>query len=267
MNGKLSDIPALEPPEGMTSNFINPPSIHYIHNAVAISALTVSAIAVAARTFARVKFLKKFNLDDCALLLSLAIMSAYVALTITTGRYGQGTHQWNVPLSRFTQLLMIMNYVEILYGPLVFFAKYVVLRQIESIFLQHRFHSFSHTGLTILIWLNVIFYAGWTLSFILACIPRSKIWDPTVSGRCINVDAALITSSAINILSDIAILVLPLVTIRNLQASQKTKTKVGAIFAVGFFAIIASIVRFVYTVDLSRTKDITYRIEPFAYWT
>lgn len=182
-----------------------------------------------------------------------------------------------------------MNYVEILYGPLVFFAKYVVLRQIESIFLQHRFHSFSHTGLTILIWLNVIFYAGWTLSFILACIPRSKIWDPTVSGRCINVDAALITSSAINILSDIAILVLPLVTIRNLQASQKTKTKVGAIFAVGFLyvifqtnqdnnssrdtlthhisAIIASIVRFVYTVDLSRTKDITYRIEPFAYWT
>ncbi|KAI1120316.1 hypothetical protein F5Y10DRAFT_258691 [Nemania abortiva] len=259
--------PALEPPEGIMSNFINPPSIHYVHVAVAVSALSVSVVAVAARTFARVKYLKKFDLNDCALILSLALMSAYVGLTINTGRYGQGVHQWNVPLPHFMVLLKFMNILETLYGPLLFLAKYVVLRQIEAIFLQHRFHSFSHTGLAILIWLNLIFYAGLTLSIILACIPRSKIWDRSVKGQCIDVNAALIASGAINILSDIGILILPLIAIRNLQASRKTKIKVGAIFAVGSFAIIASIVRFVYTVGLTKTEDLTYWIEPFAYWT
>ncbi|KAI0431112.1 hypothetical protein F5Y09DRAFT_305966 [Xylaria sp. FL1042] len=267
MEIKSTEMPALKPPEGVIPNFDNPPSIHYVHNAVAISALTVSAVAVAARTYARAKVMKKFDLNDCALILSLAVMSAYVALTITTGHYGQGVHQWNVPLSRFSYLLRLMNYIEILYGPLMFFAKYVVLRQIESIFLQHRFHSFSHRGLITLIWLNFIFYAGWMFSFILACIPREKIWNPTVKGQCINVDAALISSSAINILSDITILILPLAAIRSLQMARKSKIKITAIFAVGSFAIAASIVRFVYTIELSKTKDITYRIEPFAYWT
>ncbi|KAI0817141.1 hypothetical protein GGR55DRAFT_619212 [Xylaria sp. FL0064] len=261
-----NDVPALEPPDGVVPNFINPPSIHHIQVALAISALTVSTIAVAARTFARARVLRKFDLNDCALLLSLAIMAAYVGLIISTGMYGQGKHQWDVRLTSFLQLLKFYNFLEILYSPMMFFAKYVVLRQIETIFLQHRYHS--SRAFWILIWSNLIFYAALFFSFIFACVPRSKIWDPTVQGGgCIDTNAALISSSALNIISDTTILILPLVIIKNLQVPQKLKVKVGAVFAVGAFATVASIVRFYYTIELTRTKDSTFAIEPFAWWT
>ncbi|KAI1740020.1 hypothetical protein F4680DRAFT_448630 [Xylaria scruposa] len=258
---------ALPPPDGVVPNFVNPPSVHYIHIAVAIAAVTTSTIAITARTYTRTKVMKRFGLDDCVLLLSLAIFAVYVAFTITTGRYGQGEHQWNVTLARISMLLKYINYIEILYGPLMFSAKFVVMRQIESIFLQHKYKSISHTLLKALIWANLFFYGGWMLSFILACIPREKIWNPKLPGRCIDNDAALIASSAINILSDVTILLLPLAAIRHLQVARKSKLKVAAIFAVGGFACIASIVRFAYTIRLSKVKDITYEIEPFGYWT
>ncbi|KAI0509033.1 hypothetical protein F5B22DRAFT_618232 [Xylaria bambusicola] len=262
-----SETGALPPPDGVIPNFVNPPSIHYIHVAVAIAGLATSAIAVTARTYTRAKVIKRFGLDDCSLLISLAIFAAYVALTITTGEYGQGAHQWDVTVTRFFMLLKYINYIEILYSPLMFFAKFVVMRQIESIFLKHKRDSISHTCLKILIWTNLFFYSGLMLSFILACIPREKIWNPEIPGRCIDNDAALIASSAINILSDFAILFLPLAAIHHLQVAKKSKLKVTAIFAVGGFACIASIVRFVYTIQLSKQTDVTYAIEPFGYWT
>ncbi|KAF2972989.1 hypothetical protein GQX73_g669 [Xylaria multiplex] len=133
------------------------------------------------------------------------------------GKYGQGEHQWNVTLARLSMLLKYINYIEILYGPLMFSAKFVVMRQIESIFLQHKDKGISHLLAKTLIWANLFFYGGWMLSFILACIPREKIWNPEIPGRCINNDAALIASSAINILSDVTILLLPLAAILHLQ--------------------------------------------------
>lgn len=120
----------------------------------------------------------------------------------------------------------------------MFSAKFVVMRQIEAIFLQHRYKSISHTLLKTLIWANLFFYGGWMLSFILACIPREKIWNPEIPGRCIDNDAALIASSAINILSDVTILLLPLAAIRHLQVTQKSKLKAAAIFAVGGLCVL-----------------------------
>ncbi|RWA08446.1 hypothetical protein EKO27_g6649 [Xylaria grammica] len=252
---------ALAPPDGVVPNFINAPSIHHVHIAVAIAAATTSTIAITARTYTRAKVMKMFGLDDCNLQATFAV---YVAFTITTGKYGQEEHQWNVTLARLSTLLKYINYIEILYGPLMFSAKFVVMRQIETIFLQHKYRSISHTLLKTLIWAKLFFYGGWMLPFILACIPREKIWNPRIPGRCIDNDAALIASSAINILSDVTILSLPLAAIRHLQVARKSKLKAAAIFAVGGFACVASIVRFAYTIRLSKVTDVTYEIEPFG---
>ncbi|KAI2615392.1 hypothetical protein GGR54DRAFT_642413 [Hypoxylon sp. NC1633] len=132
-----------------------------------------------------------------------------------------------------------MNVLEIMYAPLMFCAKYVVLRQIQTIFLQHQHQSFAHKG----------------------------TWVPTLEGRCINTQPALISSSAINMVSDITILILPVVTIWQLQMPMKSKLEAAPVFAVGVVAIVASIVRFYYTVKLAQSEDVTHSIEPFAYWT
>lgn len=64
MGENMSEKPALEPPDGITPNFVDPPTIHHVHVIVATIALSLSVVAVAARTFARVIILKKFDLSD-----------------------------------------------------------------------------------------------------------------------------------------------------------------------------------------------------------
>lgn len=130
-----------------------------------------------------------------------------------------------------------MNFLEILYAPLMFCAKYVVLRQIQTIFLQHRQQRFSHNGVLFLIWANLLFYLAFMFSFIFACVPREKIWNPPINGQCINIQSTLISSSAINIVSDITILILPLLIIWKLQMPIRSKLKVAPIFAIGLLYV------------------------------
>ncbi|KAI1755193.1 hypothetical protein F4782DRAFT_527917 [Xylaria castorea] len=261
------EIPALKAPDGFETNFDDPTSIHRVQVAVASTALAVSTVAVVARTYVRAKLMKKFDFSDFSLILSLLIFVAFVSLAIITGKYGQGKHQWNVRLSDFIELLKIVNVLDILYSPLVFFAKYVVLRQIETTFFQHQSRSWSHWGLIVLIWSNLFFYTAFFFSFIFACTPREKIWNPPLDGTCIDNSAALISSSGINLVSDTTILILPLATIFKLQMSTKNRIQVGAVFAIGFLAITASVVRLYYTVKLTNSDDVTYVVEPFGYWS
>jgi hypothetical protein len=120
-----------------------------------------------------------------------------------------------------------------------------------------------------------------------ACILREKLWNPTLPGRYIDTSVLLITSSGINMVSNITILILPLVTIWKLKLPFKSKYGVVALFSIGALYIldfglailitasalrfvtspnVASAVRFYYTLRLTESHDVTYSLEPFAYW-
>lgn len=130
-----------------------------------------------------------------------------------------------------------MNVIEILYGPTMFFAKYAVLRQIELIFLHHRRKHLAYNVIWALIWANLIFYGAIFISFILACVPREKIWDPVIQGRCIDTYASIIATSAINVVSDFTILIVPLVGVWNLQIPPKRKIGAAIVFGVGILYV------------------------------
>jgi hypothetical protein len=85
-------------------------------------------------------------------------------------------------------------------------------------------------------------------------------------GTCISTNGSIIATSIINIISDWSALILPLVVIRKLQMSTKKKIGVMAIFAVGFLACVASIVRLVYSIRLTQTIDETWAIDPVGIW-
>ena len=90
-----------------------------------------------------------------------------------------------------------------------------------------------------LVWLNALFYFADTMAEILQCVPRRKIWNPTVKGHCINVNAAYITTAAVNVVSDFSILALPLFCVWHLQMPTRRKIGISAMFATGFlYAII-----------------------------
>ena len=103
-----------------------------------------------------------------------------------------------------------------------------------QLFLPHGQRSVHFWISHVLIWLNVAFYTSATFAGIFQCSPRAKFWDHTIAGHCEgNQHIRLIISGAINLFSDVAILVFPQTVIWKLQISRLKKSGVAILFGVG----------------------------------
>ena len=72
---------------------------------------------------------------------------------------------------------------------------------------------------------------------IFQCNPRAKFWNPTLPGHCINSDAVDVVTAAINVLSDIVLLLLPLKCVWELQMQSRSKVAVSAVFLTGILYV------------------------------
>ncbi len=75
------------------------------------------------------------------------------------------------------------------------------------------------------------------------CLPIESLWNPTVPHKCLNLSMVLIVCSVLNILTDIAMFVLPLTQLRGLKLPRAQKFQLVAIFAQGGFVCAISIIR------------------------
>lgn len=111
-------------------------------------------------------------------------------------------------------------------------TKLSILLQYIRIFMPH--HTGIMYGIThLIIWFNLLLYTAVTFVEIFQCTPRAKIWQPQLPGHCINVNVAFITTAAINIVSDIAMLILPLNAIWHLHMPSNRKWGMSAVFGTG----------------------------------
>ena len=69
------------------------------------------------------------------------------------------------------------------------------------------------------------------------CLPIAKIFDHTLDGVCINTVAFWYTNGFFNTLGDIAVLVLPLGSVNNLQLPRRQKLGLYIIFSMGGLSV------------------------------
>ncbi|KAL9606491.1 MAG: hypothetical protein Q9179_000356 [Wetmoreana sp. 5 TL-2023] len=85
-----------------------------------------------------------------------------------------------------------------------------------------------------LIWSALVFYFIDILFELVLCSPREKIWNKLIiTGHCFDANAVNIASGLFNVVSDFAMLVLPMAPIWKLQLPPKKKLLMIAIFATG----------------------------------
>ncbi|KAK7424485.1 hypothetical protein QQX98_000450 [Neonectria punicea] len=94
--------------------------------------------------------------------------------------------------------------------------------------------------------------ASWAVIFfhiIFQCFPHDKRWsqDPTYQCDPANANINYWITILMNIISDVIIISLPITMVLKLQMKMKQKLGVAAIFALGFFVVIASIIRAYYS--------------------
>jgi len=262
----LLDGPGLAPPDGQESDFNSPDSIAIVVFIAAGLGLGLTTVALTIRVYTKAVIVKRFGWEDFTAILGWAMFVGFCVPCIYCSYYG-GRHQWDTSLGHVFSLLYYASIVEIMYGPTVFIIKLSILLQYLRVFVPSRIASRPmYIGIHVVLWSNLICYTVDTFFEIFSCTPRALAWNKLLTGHCYNTNAAIVCTAVFNVLSDFAILFLPLYSIWTLQLKRSQKIGIYALFATGLVACICSSARLVYSVLLITSDDTTWNIIAVGSW-
>ncbi|KAJ5947493.1 hypothetical protein N7466_000508 [Penicillium verhagenii] len=241
-------VGVVAPPPGVTADF------DYSHpwkfkSALIIVAvgLTLSTLFLAMRIWTRVRILSKFGWDDGGYIYG-----------------GSGIHLWNVTEPMFNYFQKIILVAAVIYVPCLAFAK------VGLIILYHRIMNRQPGYLWTLYIISAI-VCGYSIAIIFAlifaCTPIQKGWDSSITtGHCVNRSGLYIATAALNIVSDLALIVVPIPLVMGLQMPRVQKYGLMAMFIVGCATFITSILRLQTLIPYLTATDTTYQIAPPQMW-
>ncbi|KAJ4986137.1 hypothetical protein SVAN01_08401 [Stagonosporopsis vannaccii] len=251
--------PALSPPAGELPLDPDAPSLWSISLGILVACSVLVTACVALRIFTRTRIVKRFfTLEDALVIASAVLFVPIVGLQLKAYGYGGSKHQWNVTVGDLFIALRYVYAVQIIYCLALYAAKLSILLQIKHIFeitQQRKVSVFWASWLLIV--LVTCAYVSTLMVLVFSCTPVRKAWDPLLPGKCHNSAAGYI-SGTINLISDIAVLLLPVIGIASLQMDRKKKAAVCAVFATGLIACGASALRLYYSYREANSDDKSY---------
>ncbi|CAG8909659.1 unnamed protein product [Penicillium egyptiacum] len=235
------------------------------HQALAVSAVftTIATLIAAVRIFTRAFLVKQMGADDYVIIVSLAFSWIFFGLLAGEVFHGMGEHYAAIPAEIF-KFQMICFWASVpIYQTSLISTKMSILLQYKRVFSTPRMRRAC--------WLLIGFlgaYGTWTIISAWAnCVPLAKFWDPTVPGFCLDKKALWFSNSAIHILTDILILIYPMPVLKSLQLPRKQKFALMAVFALGGFVLITSVLRLKSLLIISNSNDPTYDNVGAATWS
>ncbi|KAI0011899.1 hypothetical protein F4779DRAFT_570835 [Xylariaceae sp. FL0662B] len=263
----VQDEPALHPPPGVSPNFSNPPNGNVGANVGIAICLFLMAFAVPIRIYSKVFCMKQVKAEDVLAFLAIGPYVGFVHgcywIMISSGYY---VHQWDVRLNELSTMLYIIYTSTPLYEGTMMTIKSAILMEWVRIFVPRGTrNSFSWMCYTLLC-ANVIYYTASILVSAFACSPHERNWNKSLPGTCINTKAILISSPAINLVSDLLILVLPQRLIWTLHMSKRKKINISLVFMIGILACISATVRLTEAVKYYQSDDVVYCISAVSLW-
>ena len=162
--------------------------------------------------------------------------SKYLAMTIAIASVfhgGVGHHEAALALTDPEKIVLTMEFFfvwSLIYLAAVVFPKLAILATyLRIIFvIKPRYR----TACYILAMLLIANWVGNTVASLLMCKPLQYFWDNTITGgRCFHVKERRSWASLANIITDVAMLVLPLPIIWNLHKSRSDKIGLTITFA------------------------------------
>ncbi|KAH6658539.1 hypothetical protein BKA67DRAFT_216577 [Truncatella angustata] len=229
---------------------------------VQIASIVTMALAVPivlARCAARLQFTKKLWLDDWTALLGMILLAGLAAMEYISSKMGFGNHYWNISASDGPILLQLFYVAQILYIAIQLLAKV----SISLLFIR----LFPARWIRLTLQIFIAFMLGHGLIFIMViafqCWPVHSIWDKTITGRCVDVTVVGYVGAGLSIGEDLFLMLLPITELRKLQVTQRQRVLLSAMFAIGSFAAVTSMIRLKYMVMFANTFDSTCKLLVF----
>ncbi|CAN9155860.1 unnamed protein product [Alternaria alternata] len=185
-------------------------------------------IVVCLRLYTRFFLIRCVGIEDAGIALA---MLCSIGLTICIGvqaKNGMGRHTDTINDGDMTTFLRAFWASLIVYYLSLGLTKGSMLLQYRRIFPTKSFQVANWITMAV-----VISYTIWTVfSSIFMCVPVRAFWTHE-KATCLNQFAVWFTNAAINIITDFAIILLPIPVIRKLNLGKRQKIGLISIFAIG----------------------------------
>ncbi|KAF2273220.1 MFS general substrate transporter [Westerdykella ornata] len=219
--------------------------------AVTVTTLACCTVFVVLRLISRFVIVRRAGLDDYLMILAW-VLAFGTSFSICYGTsVGLGRHERDVPLEGIRSLKKAAYAFTVLYNPALMAIKssilvfYLTLSRTQKIFRRACFAT-----------LAVVITGGLALTVlnIFQCRPIGAAFQTPVpdTASCTNIVTIYLSSAPLNIITDLAILVLPMPLLTSMHLPRKQKGILVVTFGFGFFVAIVDIVRMAYLQDAAR---------------
>ncbi|CAG5158523.1 uncharacterized protein ALTATR162_LOCUS5122 [Alternaria atra] len=190
----------------------------------------LALVIVILRLYTRFFLIRCVGIEDAGIALA---MLCSIGLTIAIGvqaEYGMGRHTDTISDPDMVRFLRAFWSSLIVYYLCLGLTKASMLLQYRRIFPTKQFQIANWITMAV-----VIGYTIWTVfSSIFMCVPVRAFWTHE-KATCLNQFAVWFTNAAINIITDFAIILLPIPVIQKLNLGKRQKIGLISIFAIGGF--------------------------------
>ncbi|EGE85629.1 integral membrane protein [Blastomyces dermatitidis ATCC 18188] len=230
---------------------------------VTVVMIIVSGFFVVVRLSAR--YIRNgIRVDDWVIVAALTAAVGFSIAHVLAVQHGFGRHEHELtPQERIDALIWIFV-AQVLYKVILCLTKTsIVLLYLRVFYAQKSFRWTCY----VLIAFNIVSGIAFIPPTIWQCSPVHAFWDRSVPHRCIKNLANWLSYALINILTDVAILILPIRQVMHLQLRRNDKIAVIFVFALGGFVCITSIIRTTVIAKGSEVYDITWSPIPVSIWS
>ncbi|KAI3317137.1 hypothetical protein HD806DRAFT_515890 [Xylariaceae sp. AK1471] len=249
--------PVLPPPPGVTSNFDHPETLRQINNIAIGISIPVSTVFYSLRLYTRIWIRRSWIFEDSLATVAFLGTVSFCGLCAAYIDHYGGRHEWDITPAEAHQAAYWFNVGSIHYGVIICIAKVTILWMYRRIFSPIRWRVFDLI-IVFLITLLSLFYTASNIAKIWECIPRAKIFDPTIPGHCIDIGTLINVSGLFNTVTDFIILVLPVKAVWKMNMSLQKKVKIVFVFTFGLSAPIFSAIGVYVRVRGSSSPDKTW---------
>ncbi|KAE9365589.1 MFS general substrate transporter [Stipitochalara longipes BDJ] len=209
---------------------------------VTTATLVIATVFTTARLVSRLVIVRKITWDDYFIVFGW-VLAFGLSFSVCYGTSkGLGLRDANIPEDWKYPLRKCEYAFAVLYNPSLMATKSSIL------ILYLRLSRNAHKLLRVASWvtLAVVNIAGLVLTFfnVFQCLPVSQVFAPV--GTCIPLITLYLASVPVNVITDIAILILPIPVLTSMQLPRKQKMILIATFGLGIYVIATDVVRIYY---------------------
>ncbi|KIW85823.1 hypothetical protein Z517_01215 [Fonsecaea pedrosoi CBS 271.37] len=224
-------------------------------SAVPIVVTVLATVFVAARFYTRAWLVRSIKQDDWWILAAWIFAVGFSTSICVAVRYGLGKHKQDIPDDDFSALRKAEYAFAILYNPSLMLTKTSIIVFFLSVMSKDVDPVFKWCNWLTLAVVNI---AGTALTFfnIFQCSPVAAgyLYPQPENATCTDIVTLYLSSAPLNIITDIAILLLPMPILTGMRLPRKQKIILVATFSFGAFVAVVDVVRIAYLQEASLNR-------------